>query len=386
MTGITAGSFLGHTGVSVFPTDWLDRVEKGGVEEAIAHLSLHATDPGENYFGQGFLYWNQGAGILINALTSGADQLLQRFGGSVVRLGNIIPDSDYLRLDGETQSGWQVQVERVSRDCYRLKESSPVVVWAIPQSSVMSCAFLSRPSQCDRPPAAEMLISPCPESWPRVSQTTYENPHFGRIEGDRDWLEFTCSLGKVVAQRKSNELAMVRIEPLETSTSSMFCDAVCLAFSFLNGRPTRIVASEEWNGERIKRTLRPPRRSSHNSFAPPLGVKTLSSLQYSEALLAKATEFFVKQDVRRESGNLLWACLDSADNSFTTHALVICAAVERLVEGSVSSCIEPQITEGQRKAVIEVLKQSGFVESITGRIAGFLKTCDKPSASNRLRA
>jgi len=165
---------------------WLSEIAAGHFETEIVPLAM--TDGyGDRFEGKGLLTWTKNEGVRVEAWTDGAALLLASLGRAPCAPGELIPDEFYLRLEGQTRSGEDVVIARITREDYNVHTGHSTVVWRIPQKSVFSSvSIVSRPSSAPRHSRTELLMSPVLLDWPRASDTTYENPHFATSSSARD--------------------------------------------------------------------------------------------------------------------------------------------------------------------------------------------------------
>lgn len=99
--------------------------------------------------------------------------------------------------------------------------------------------------------------------------------------------------------------------------------------------------------------------------------------------LARASDFFAS-DIGAAVGNYLLVGMDSRNNTFTTHSLVLCVVLEGLarffrLQQDVPSddASEPPMTPDREQAVKTALIDAGFSERKSRRIVGWIKGMDK---------
>ena len=366
-----------------FLPGWLQQVAKGNVEVELLPLRL-ADDAGTTFNGQGFLRWTPNRGVWIEAITDGAAHLLGPGDGTLGTLGSLIPDSHFLRLTASTRAKETVEIDRILRDGSNVYGGNPTVVWKIEQDSICSPVTVRAIEPPDNdPPSTELLLSPVDLHWPRPSQTRYDNPHFGRAGWKQDWLEFSHSGGTVAAHSIGDQMARLRIEHSD-GVEQINTNALGLAFSFLCSRVVNLVAhttrgsGSVTNMLHLRRTL--PRR---HTFAPPVGDNPLLRGAV-EAILSKAADFFLTAR-GGAVGNLMFACLDSADATFTTHSLVVCVVLESLVKLIAEDRPQPPVlTNEQIEGILKHLEDLNLDPRTVKRFRGFMDRLDAITPKNIL--
>ncbi len=362
---------------------WLGKIAAGRFETEIVPLTI-TNGYGESFEGQGSLTWTSEHGVQIGAMTNGSETLLKRLGQSPCSVGQVIPAEYYLQLHGRTRNGEQVVIERICPGDYSLNVGHPTVVWKIPQNSVYSNVSFAEPkASLSKDAYAEAILSPMLLSWPRRSETTYDNPHFGIQSSDSDWLAFTYSGGQVSAQRLANDLGRVRVEQAGNVSPDVSL-AVSLAFGFLTGRKVSIVGKEVRNERSLTRTIfYPTTGRTRNRFSPPLSDNP-GLLASCEPMLSKATEFFCTE-MGKQAGNLLHMCHMSVDSTFTIHSLVACVVLESLVKLlAPSKGLATTITAEQKDKILTNLREIGLGEQVAERFSGFIRKMDEVSPKNHL--
>lgn len=198
----------------------------------------------------------------------------------------------------------------------------------------------------------------------------------------RDWLEFeTGSLCK--ARQLPNEQVLLQwfASPLP---DDRFINATRLAFAFLVGKMTNVIACSRFEeGKAVHLLSLPAARTRGRAYLGPIDSGILGVHSY-ELFLSKMCQFFVT-DKGHHFANLLYACMDSTENSFTVHALTVCTMLEELIlqtagEVKTESVLSPE----KRKALAEFLRQSDFEDSIAKRILGAVDRMGAKSTKNIL--
>ncbi len=311
--------------------------------------------------------------------------MLQQFGRAPCPLGHLIPDNYYLRLKGQSCDGETISIRRISPEDYDIHTGHSTTVWRIPQSSVFSEVEISGATKLSgNDVCTELLLSPLTIHWPRSSTAIYENHHFGSRAFSRDWLEFECSLGKVVAQRIDSNFARVRV--IHSNENLHVGLSLTLAFSFVASRTVNLIAIETTAETATSRTILPPKwPNSRNRLAPPLREKAEFNPNV-EHLLSQAADFFAT-DTGKQAGNLLHMCFGSVDSIFSTHALVVCVALESMIKLLVKKMnTEPTISDEQRESILTHLDEIGLGDQLVSRFSSFIGKVDETSPKNVLHA
>lgn len=365
---------------------WLKDIEDGHFAADLIPLELSGSF-GKRFNGQGRLVWTRDD-IRIEAATDGGDELLRDLmSGIPVKPGQLLPADYYLRLSGTTRDGWEVVIERLDSHCHSTVSGHPSAVWQFGKSEINSWVHFHATNTSDKlKGVSEALMGPNElRSWPRSSETVYSNPHFGVKGAQFDWLEFECDFGQVAAQKRDSGLIRLRIEHDGQLTLSNI-DAVRMAFSYLGGKMLSLLALESWGEDRKKRVLPTTSHSKRrNRFHSPLDHDG-NAVAFYERFLARMSSLF-STTRGQHIANLLYACEDSVDNTFTTSAMVLCSSIEAIIEPYAKPAQTGTVlTKSQKKRVVELLETEGFSEEVLKRIAGLLGMLDQVSVKNVLRS
>lgn len=328
--------------------NWLESIEQGAFRIELCPLRLFNDDG--TYQGQGVLSWDCDAGVHVEAFTDGGDTLIHRLiaGTAPCKYGELLPDSYYLQFQGNTRDDWEVQIERITPDHFHVHSGHPTVVWQIPDTGILSQIELTAENRTNICASTLALAGPVDlDYWPRASKTTYDNPRFREERHTLDWLEYEIPAAKITVQQRPNSLVRVVVDRKQPDYATVL-NAFRSALGFVTGRKVNVVAVESYDSKFVTRYLKWPSSPVRSRrFSTPLGPEMHGTSP--ELLLSKATAFFADE---RNSyvANMLHACLDSTDNTFTTHSMVIGAAVEGLVKWSSHK------PEKKKKEISNVLK------------------------------
>lgn len=364
---------------------WIGQVANGHYETEIVPLKLQ-NGTGNCFEGQGFLTWTNTDGVRIEALTTGTGNLLSQCGKAPCPPGQILPDEYFLQLEGETRNGQSVSIKRILPDDYHIYAGHSLVAWRIRQPNVLSTTVIEDSvGATSRTRCTELLLPVEDFHWPRSSDTTYDNPHFGSHLCKRDWLESECSGVNIAAQQLNPTTARVRIDYSDEKAAPVE-SGVGLAFSFLVGRRVAALAEESVNGTIIRRVIYlPQRRKTKSRFPRPLRNDPRLDGD-CENLFSSSVNFFCTEQ-GREVGSLLCMCLDSTDSTFTSHALVICVALESLIKLLAPHVFTTQTLSDEQKAeLLSCIRSMGLGERVVNRFSGFSGRMDELSPKNLLRA
>lgn len=309
---------------------WIDEIESGVFRTELCPLKLFNEKV--TYEGQGTFEWSVGSSAEIEAFTDGGEDVFRNLVNAMneCKFGEILPDSAYLRCLGETRDGWTVKINRIAPEFSSSHGGHPTVVWQIPNRGIYSSVEIEKPNDDDVTNQTLALLGPVQiPHWPRSSITEYTNPRFGTTSQQRDWLEIETDRATIVCQRRDNScirVGFIHKHPDFDRTITAFRSAL----AFVTGRVVNVIAAESFSTERVHRHLKwdqKPVRS--NGFATLLGVG--APLANLEHLLTTATDYFASERDQYVS-NMLHACIDSADNSFTTQSMVLGVATEGLMK------------------------------------------------------
>lgn len=363
--------------------DFLDGLAAGAYRCDLTACRL-VDGRGNTFNGQGHLVWTASDGVHITLTTDGAEQLKKQFGKPVVPAGTIVPKDVFLTLSGKTMDQWNISISRLAPSGHDFHFDSPEVVWRFGGNQVLSDVEWTRELGIERHFVDFLLWPARLPMWPRFSETAYNNPRFARKVEARDWLECTCATGVIAARRISDDKVLVRAECKSQELGDGVVQASALAFSYLMGKATCVMGSQMVIGKQMRRVL--PRfrvEPKDNDIAPPLGTGYELTGQF-ESFLQKAIEFFSTEQ-GAEVGNLLYACWDAADNTFTTQTIVVCTVVESLVNKlSAGEDIAAPLTDEQSEALKKAVIGMKFSDAFQKRLAGFLTNINAVNVKNLL--
>jgi hypothetical protein len=358
---------------------WLDDIESGHFETELLSLSI-TKGTGERFSGQGFLSWSRDTGAEIRAITDGSATLDNEFRellqGRGPKLGQIIPDAAYARLEALTLDGQTVTIDRLHPDGYTLWEQHPSVVWRIDQSSVGSRLTVTKPKAGGAHHVVDILLSNAVLAmWPRRSTTNWK------------CLEATSQFGAVCGSARPNGLARVNVEYADHCDPIKLVNAISVAFSFLAGRMVYVDAYELHGQEGVVRALlpRPRLKTERIAFYPPLGsMPDLELSRFCEPLLAKAIDFFY-ESANDPVATYLNACLSTRDAPFSAQSLIACTCLEGLAKGLARQVgFTEAITNQQKEQVTAFLKKQKFEHGLIGRFSGFMGKLNEKSGANAI--
>lgn len=309
---------------------WIDEIEGGAFRAELCPLKLFNDNVA--YEGQGTIEWSAESGVEIEAFTNGGEDAFHHAATVTeeCKYGEIIPGSTYLRCQGQSRDGWTVKIARIPPNFSSSHDGHPTVVWHVPDCGIYSSVEIEKRNYEDVTNQSLALFGPVQlPNWPRASKTEYQNPRFGTTSQSRDWLEIDTDCATIVCQRRDG--ARVRVGFIHKNADfNRTITAFRAALAFVTGRAVNVIAAESFTAEQVRRRLKwdqKPIRS--RAFSTPLGGE--SSFANPERLLATATEFF-GEERNQYVLNMLHACIDSADNTFTTQSMVLGAAAEGLMK------------------------------------------------------
>jgi hypothetical protein len=310
-------------------SDWLETLTAGTVELTLPTLVM-ARGAAVRFKGSGRLHWQPDSRVRVLAETDGAAELLQDFGRAGPALGQLLPESEYVSVRGQTQDGWEVSTERVPLAGYHVDFGSPYVTWDFVSPSVSLTRARAHPGKRR---LLRGLMGPPPRAWTRITETEVRNEHFGTQSYRRDWLLSTTQFGQVAARQRSEQWFEVRIsiEGAQRSLDSLdILSAIRDAFSFLLGRRLLMRGFEHILPDREVRYLTASEGElTRSSLLMPLGSGS-PYLDHVEALLGQAIDFFITAHGRTMAQHLA-LCWDTADNHLPTRLAVASICVEALL-------------------------------------------------------
>ena len=334
--------------------------------------------------GSGQFVWMPSDSKLM-AFTNGGEHLTSTFGELFqCSPGQIVPDSEYLRIEGETLDKWRFETARVSKGDFHIRQGSSSVVWEIPTDHFGSQIVLSRTTESAKKTWTRLLLSEVEiPYWPRTSKTLNDNPIFGGECHTHDWLQCVGKFGTLSAKKLTDDRVEVIVNEGDYSADDLML-SIQTSFGFLSGRTVNVLGYERTEGENSRRILpiwKP--EITRRRISPPLGSGPECGL-FVEKFLTNAVEYFATEQ-GKEVGNLLFACWDVADNAFTSRILVTCAAVESFAEllGSEAHS-ETTLTGDQKISLMAFVTDSKFDSTFNNRLHGFLNTVNAPNARNML--
>jgi hypothetical protein len=333
--------------------DWLDTLASQDLEIAVPTFAL-IQDGAIRFRGSGRLHWRADSDVRVMGTTDGASELRDKFGRTGAP-GQLLPQSAYLSMQGQTPDGWEVSTEQVSSDGYLHNWDSPHVTWDFFCRRLTLSRIHARmqPGQCR---LVRGLIGPPPSIWTRVTETEIRNDYFGSRSFTTDWLVYRCQLGDVAARQRSEEWFEVRLDlPGDADPppgAFEILSAIRTAFSFALGKRLLIRGIEDIRPDREIRLLATDRGVARNSLPKPLGTGSAFH-DNIENLLACATDFFLTNRGGPVAQQLA-LCWDTADNHFSTQLAVASICVEALLrltsDGGTKD--DPGFIENDRSALV----------------------------------
>lgn len=363
---------------------FLKDAESCNYSEALVSLRLIGNF-GKTLDGQGKITWDE-SGVSIQAQTNGASELQKSMFGPQQKIGELLPDEFYFRLEGKTQAGQIVTIDRVMPENYKMHSGSEHVDWNLGRHDILDLVKVTdKIAHQKLSGTTEFLLSPEEiGTFPRLSETTYENPFFGSKSTRRDWLQFECKLGQVSAQKRECGIIRCKIKH-ESQIKLEELEAIQAAIAFLTGRQVGFRAVEiRWNNETHRYFgWRSPKRSA-NRMSPPIGL-AITSVQLYETFLSKLTAYFLTPR-GIEVASLIYACQDSTDNSFTTHAMVVCAALEGMLKPySKELVVSSGLSADDKATIVAFCNKTELPENAVRRLEGFMNGMESPSVDQVLR-
>jgi hypothetical protein len=357
------------------PDGFIEVVAADNFAAELTNLSLeHET--GQILSGIGTIRLNE-EGLSFSATTDGAEWLERGMQEIGQQPGQLFPTSFYLRLFGQTRDGWTVAAARIPRAGFHISDQTEDAAWDIGPGWIHSDITFVRRRRDDDPRQTRIVLSPASlPFWPRQSP-------YGQGGFTHDWLECQLPFGNLSARRLTDTKVLVQIEHAADAPEDL-TPAIQSAFSYLMGKTTDVIGFETIRGDELSQCLKAVRhRKTTNSYAPPLGTDPFMAMYY-EQYLRQAISYFLTDEGRGVS-NLLYACWDAADNTFTSRTLIVCAVVESLTEifrDAVAA--PPTLTAEQLDSLRQFVTDAGYPEVFLRRLNGFLGGLDALSATNIL--
>jgi hypothetical protein len=308
-------------------SDWLECLQSGDLELTLPQLTL-VVGNGSKFSGNGRVAWRAESCARVSALTDGAEAPFAPLG--VLRLGQLIPATNYIHLIGNSQEGWEARTDPVPMTECRSDGASLQLTWDF---TTPGLTLTRKPGYGPPRRIIRALLGPPPPRWPRATVTDVRNDEFSARKWCSDWLMSTLSFGRLAARRQSElwfELKIaIETEPPAADAIEIVI-AAARAFSFLLGRRLSFRGYEDVTADYEARYLAARNRPvTLNELPQPLGQDNAYH-EGIEGLLAQATEFFLTEDGRRVAG-YLHLCWDTADNDITTRMAIASISLEGLL-------------------------------------------------------
>ena len=346
---------------------------------------------GREYVGHGRLQWSSDE-VLLTATTDGGENVLERMLQPVsVPPGELLPDDHYLKLAGRTQCGWTIRCERLSPENFNAVSGQPTLTWTFGPSEFLAGLELERNGSANsRPPVSRANTTGCELSrWPRFTEIETKNDAFGKSQSKHDWLQYECHLGLVSIQKVDEKRSRLRVDHA-VGVDSLDTTAICAALSFISGRAIDLIAIEMGSPDQDRGWLRTRAgRVCATPYMGPFSHDSRLAAQY-ESAMACLTNLFTSDKGKHVAG-LLYACINAADNNFTTQAMVLCATVESLADLYQQREVKSKDTDdrktqlrGAKNAVVKLLTDMNLAESDVRRIEGLFSMLEATSAKSIL--
>jgi hypothetical protein len=357
------------------PDGFIEAVAADNFAAELTNLSLqHET--GQILAGNGIVRLDE-EGLSFSATTDGSAWLERAMQEIDQQPGQLFPSSFYLQLSGQTHDGWTATAARIPRIGYHISDQAEHATWNIGPGGIHSDITFVRRRRDDEPRRTRLVLSPASlPFWPRQSP-------YGQGGFTHDRLECQLRFGNLSARRLTETKVVVQVEHAADCPEGLI-PAIQSAFSYLMGKITDVIGFETSQGDELRQCLKAVRhRITTNSYAPPLGTDHFMA-RYYELFLTQAISYFLT-DEGRDVSNLLYACWDAADNTFTSRTLIVCAVVESLTEIFRDAVVAPPtLTPEQLGNLRQFAIDAGYPEVFLRRLNGFLGGLDAPSATNIL--
>lgn len=363
---------------------WIEKIEQGDYELILTTLELKAGDA-STYKGNGTVSWTRAKGSEIRATTDGGIMPFHHWASTMPAMGQLFDAGHFLALQAKTREGDNVSIGRMHPGAWNVSTQHEPVFWRFRDGDLLSPIVIEQEHGGGHAKCSSLLLKTRLKGiWPLETNTTNDNECFPLDKSEKDWVKYECSLGIVAAQAREHN-TLVQISGGEAIEDGRLVDAICLAFSFMTGRMVNAVALQRHHdGKQTNVLYRPWAAPRNNHLHLPLHDEP-ALWGNIPAMLASLTDFFLTEE-SKEISTLLYACLDAADNTFTTRALVLSAAVEGVArclgiksearEGDAESKLDERID-----AVAKCLEEGGLA-SWTRRVSGFLRSRIKRPTAN----
>jgi hypothetical protein len=335
----------------------------------------------KNLEGQGKITWGE-SGVSIQAQTNGGFELQESMAGPQQKIGEILPDEFYFRLEGETQDGQTVTIDRVMPHNYSTHSESEDVEWNLGKNDILDLVKVTEKIEHETlSGTTEFFLSPEKiGTYTRRSKPINENQMLGKL----DRLQIQCKLGLISAQKRESGTIHCKLKH-ESQIKLEELEAIQAAIAFLTGTQVGFRAVEiRWENE-IHRYFgwRSPKHSA-NKMSPPIGL-AITSVELYEPFLSKLTDYFLTPRGVDVAG-FIYACHDSIDNSFTSNAMVVCAVLEGMLKPYTKELVVSSgLSADEKGSIVTFCKESGLSENLVKRLDGFMKGMESPSADQVLR-
>ena len=358
---------------------FLKEAEKCNYSATLVSLRLIGNF-GKTLYGQGEITWGE-SGVSIQAQTNGGPELQKSMFGPQQKIGEILPDEFYFRLEGETQDGQVVTISRVMPHNFHTHFGKEHVDWNFGQHELLDLVKVTEKINDEIPSATtEFFLSPeVIDTYPRRSK-----PNENQLLGKPDRLQIQCKLGLVSAQKRESETIHCEIKH-DSQIKLEQLNAIQSAIAFMTGRPVGFRAVEIRRENEIHRYFgwRSPKCPA-NRMSSPIGL-AITSIPLYEKFLSKLTDYFLTPRGVNVAG-FIYACHDSIDNSFTTNAMVVCAVLEGMLKPYTKELVVSSgLTADDKGKVVAFRKESEFPEKVVKRLEGFMTGMESPSVDQVMR-
>ena len=346
---------------------------------------------GMEYVGHGTLRWSA-ENCSLTAMTDGGENAIERMMQPLpCQAGKLLPIEHYLKLTGKTQNGWTVRCERLSPDNFSAVFGHANLTWNFEASDFRAGIELEREASRESLQfVSRAVTTSCYfPTWPRVTETDVKNEVFGAHRSKHDWLQYESEMGKVSVQAIDDQRSRIRVDHA-AGTIPFDSMAICAALSFVSGRVVDLVATETSMTDQDSGWLRThSQRVCSAPYMGPLSHDSRLACEYERAL-ACLTNLFVS-DRGKHIARLLQACINAADNNFTTQAMVLCSTVESLAvmlkqpkEKNEKTHARKMQLRAAKDAVGKMLAEMKLPETDVRRIEGLFPMLEATSAKSIL--
>jgi hypothetical protein len=357
--------------------EWLSILAEGHFEAIIPSLSLSGQNE-RFHAGSGQVVWNSSEGLRLRAVTSGdAWEILS---GTHYPIGELLPPHACVELEGTTQDQYNLLCNTIYEEPTHTDLAADSQKWDLP----LWWVHLYREAAANAATGLFAILRPSQTlKFSRMSQTSDDNPMFGRSFKGMDWIELSTTYAKFTLRKDKDRMLRVCVEAAMTlGELENALESLRLAVSFIEGRALDIVGLAATCGGFLHRKLFGRRRNPDGILALPV-PSLMAAPGMHDILLQHAAEFF-HTSLGRQYSDSLRMCWDCSDNYASIKAITTCAALENMlrltIEQEAGSKVGksdqkgPDEEKGHLEQLANCLKKCQVGERLVKRVMGVLKS------------